>query len=103
MLATSIFVHAQSSLSDILNQDESLQEATIISIRSALGAKPQTTAVRRSSFLQEIQFYIEIYREMRDTNTLSSIQNRYDAARAELLEPRLPTTMEELISALEML
>jgi len=103
MLATAFFTHAQTPLSEILKQDQSLQDATIISIRSALGGRQQTNAVRRSDFLLEIQFYIEIYREMRDANTLSSVQNRYDTARAELLEPRLPATMEELISALEML
>ena len=96
-------VHAQSGLANMLTQDESLQDAAIIAIRSALGARPQTNVVRRSSFLVEVRFYIEAYRGVHETNTLTSIQNRYDEAKAELLEARLPPTIEELVSILESL
>ena len=47
--------------------------------------------------------YIEAYRGMRNTSTLENIQKRYLAAKAELLEPRLPATIEELVSILETL
>ena len=42
-------------------------------------------------------FYVETYRGIRDANTLANIQNRYSVARAELLEPRLPATIEGAI------
>lgn len=95
--------HAQSSLAESLGQDAALQDAAIIAIRSALGARKQTIVIRRSTFIVEIGMYIETYRGTRNANTLENIQNRYLAAKAELLEPRLPATIEELVSILEML
>ena len=95
--------YAQPSLAEHLKTDALLQENTIILIRSALGARPQTTAVRRVDFLLEIQFYIDTYRGMNDADTLANIQNRYTAAKEELLEPRLPATVSELVTILETL
>ncbi|PCI77598.1 MAG: hypothetical protein COB20_07750 [SAR86 cluster bacterium] len=94
---------AQSSLAESLSQDDALQDAAIIAVRSALGARKQTAVVRRSTFIVEIGMYIATYRGTHNSRTLENIQNRYAAARAELLEPRLPATMEELVSILEML
>jgi len=94
--------YAQANLADALRQDVSLQDAAIIAIRSALGARNQTVVVRRSTFSVEIGMYIETYRGTRNANTLENIQNRYTAAKAELLESRLPATIEELILILEM-
>jgi hypothetical protein len=51
----------------------------------------------------EIGMYIATYRGTHNANTLENIQNRYTAAKAELLETRLPATIEELVSILEML
>ncbi len=75
----------------------------MIVMRSALGGRDNTAVVRRGGFLLDIRIYIETYRSMRDANTLANIQTRYSAAKAELLEPRLPATIEELVSVLEML
>ena len=94
---------AQSSLAESLRQDEALQDAAIIAMRSALGARKQTAVVRRSAFTVEIGMYIATYRGTRNANTLENIQKRSLAAKADLLEPRLPATMEELVSILEML
>jgi len=94
---------AQPSLAEHLKTDALLQENTIILIRSALGARPQTSAVRRVEFLLEIQFYIDTYRGLNNADTLTNIQNRYTAAKEELLEPRLPATVGELVSILEAL
>ena len=94
---------AQSSLAESLRQDYALQNAAIIAVRSALGARKQTAVVRRSTFIVEIGMYIATYRGTRNANTLENIQKRYLAAKAELLEPRLPGTMEELVSILETL
>ncbi|PCJ24042.1 MAG: hypothetical protein COA96_10555 [SAR86 cluster bacterium] len=95
--------NGQTSLAESLMQDSTLQEATIIAIRNALGGRDRTAVVRRGGFLIDIQIYIETYRGMHDANTLANIQNRYSAAKAELLEPRLPATIEELVSILEIL
>jgi len=106
MLLMLVAVHpavAQPSLAENLKTDALLQENTIILIRSALGARPQTTAVRRVEFLLEIQFYIDTYRGLNNADTLTNIQNRYTAAKEELLEPRLPATVGELVSILETL
>lgn len=94
---------AQSSLAESLRQDDALQDAAIIAVRSALGAQKQTIVVRRSTFMVEIGMYIQTYRTTRNANTLENIQKRYTLAKSELLEPRLPATMEELVSILEML
>ena len=102
-LSTSHFLSAQSSLAELLRQDEALQDTTIIAVRSALGAQKQTIVVRRSTFMVEIGMYIQTYRTTRNANTLENIQKRYTLAKSELLEPRLPATMEELVSILEML
>jgi len=96
-------LYAQTKLTESLRQDEALQDAAIIAMRSALGARKQTNVVRRSTFITEIGMYIETYRGTRNASTLENIQNRYSAAKAELLEPRLPDTVEELVSILEML
>jgi len=96
-------LYAQSNLAESLRQDDALQDAAIIAVRSALGARQQTVVVRRSTFTIEIGMYIEAYRGMRNTSTLENIQKRYLIAKAELLEPRLPATIEELVSILEML
>ena len=103
VLSTSHFLSAQSSLAELLRQDEALQDTTIIAVRSALGAQKQTIVVRRSTFMVEIGMYIQAYRTTRNANTLENIQERYTLAKSELLEPRLPATMEELVSILEML
>mgnify|MGYP006893399407 FL=1 len=103
VLSTSHFISAQSSLAELLRQDEALQDAAIIAVRSALGAQKQTIVVRRSTFMVEIGMYIQTYRTTRNANTLENIQKRYTLAKSELLEPRLPATMEELVSILEML
>lgn len=94
---------AQSSLAADLTTDVALQETTLIAIRSALGGRDNTAVVRRGGFLSDLRIYIETYRAMRDRNTLANIQTRYSTARAELLEPRLPATIEELVSLLETL
>ena len=103
VLATLNSFQAQASLIGHLKLDPSLQDAAIIAMRTALGARQQTTAVRRVSFSAEMRIYIESYRELRNSNTLANIQIRYDAVRAKLLEPRLPATVEELVSTLEKL
>ena len=103
VLSTSHFLSAQSSLAELLRQDEALQDTTIIAVRSALGAQKQTIVVRRSTFMVEIGMYIQTYRTTRNANTLKNIQKRYTLAKSELLEPRLPATVEELVSILEML
>jgi hypothetical protein len=103
VLSTSHFISAQSSLAELLRQDEALQDAAIIAVRSALGAQKQTIVVRRSTFMVEIGMYIQTYRTTRNAYTLENIQKRYTLAKSELLEPRLPATMEELVSILEML
>ena len=97
------FLSAQSSLVERLRQDETLQDAAIIIVRSALGAQKQTVVFRRSTFAVEIGMYIHTYRRTRNAKTLENIQKRYTLAKSELLEPRLPATMEELVSILEML
>ncbi len=96
-------LHAQPSLIESLEQDASLQEATMIAMRSALGGRDSAGVVLSGGFLLDIRIYIETYRSMRDANTLANIQKRYSAARSELLEPRLPATIEELVSVLEKL
>ncbi len=96
-------LYAQAGLAESLEQDGALQDAAIIALRSALGARQQTVVVRRSTFRVEIGMYIETYRGTRNANTLENIQNRYTLAKAELLEPRLPATIEELVSILERL
>lgn len=96
-------LRAQHSLVESLRQDDALQDAAIIAVRSALGARKQTAVVRRSAFRVEIGMYIDTYRGTRNATTLENIQKRYLAAKAELLEPRLPATIEELVSTLEML
>jgi hypothetical protein len=102
-LAAPHSLNAQSSLAESLRQDDALQDAVIIAVRSALGARKQTAVVRRGAFIVEIGMYIETYRGTRNVKTLENIQKRYLAAKAELLEPRLPATIEELVSILEML
>lgn len=103
LVAAQASVGAQPTLADNLRQDSALQEATIIIMRSSLGGRDSTAVVRRGGFLLDIRIYVETYRAIRDANTLDNIQNRYNAAKAELLEPRLPTTIEELVSILETL
>ena len=103
ILSTPHFLSAQSSLVERLRQDEALQDAAIIVVRSALGAQKQTVVVRRSTFAVEIGMYIQTYRTTRNAKTLENIQMRYTLAKSELLEPSLPATMEELVSILEML
>ncbi len=75
----------------------------MIAMRSALGGRDSAAVVQRGGFLLDIRIYIETYRAMRDATTLANIQRRYSAARAELLEPRLPATIEDLVSILETL
>lgn len=96
-------IRAQASLTESLEQDAALQEATIIIMRSALGGRDNTAVVRRGGFFVDIQIYVETYRSMRNADTLANIQNRYSTAKAELLEPRFPATIEELVLILEML
>ena len=103
ILSTPHFLSAQSSLVERLRQDEALQDAAIIVVRSALGAQKQTVVVRRSTFAVEIGMYIQTYRTTRNAKTLENIQTRYTLAKSELLKPSLPATMEELVSILEML
>ena len=102
-IASHSSVHAQPTLAENLIQDQALQDSAIIAIRSALGARRQTAVVRRSTFIVEIGMYIATYRGTKNVNTLENIQKRYTAAKAELLEPRLPATVEELVSVLETL
>ena len=70
----------------------------MIAVRSALGGRDSAAVVSRGGFLLDIRIYIETYRGMRDATTLANIQRRYSVARTELLEPRLPATIEELES-----
>lgn len=102
-LALPATTHAQSSLVESLRTDNSLQESATIAIRSALGGRDRRAVVRRGGFRADIKIYVATYRGMRDKNVLENIQNRYLAARSELLEPRLPASIEELVSALEKL
>ena len=88
-------------LADSVATDSMLQDNIIIAVRSALGTRGQTTVNRRGSFADEIRIYIETYRSIRDSSILANIQNRYSAARAELLDARLPYTIEELVALLE--
>ena len=88
-------------LADSMATDSMLQDNIIIAVRTALGTRGQTTVNRRGSFADEIRIYIETYRGIRDSSILANIQNRYSAARAELLEARLPDTIEELVALLE--
>ncbi|MEX0963281.1 MAG: hypothetical protein WDZ52_04450 [Pseudohongiellaceae bacterium] len=101
--ATQNSLQAQSSLAESLAEDASLQEATLLIMRSALGGRDSAAVVPRGGFLLDIQIYVQTYRQMRDANTLANIQNRYRTAKGELLEPRLPATIEELVAVLEML
>lgn len=103
LVATPSSFGAQSDLAESLREDVALQDAAIIAVRSALGARPQTAVVRRNTFVAEVSMYIETYRMTRNTITLENIQKRYAAAKGELLEPRLPESMEELVSILELL
>lgn len=103
VLATPYAFQAQSNLAESLRLDKALQDAAIIAMRSALGAREQVVVVRRSTFSVEVGMYIETYRRTHNANTLENIQNRYQTAKAALLEPRLPATIEELVSILEIL
>ena len=94
---------AQSDLLEELKNDIALQDATIILLRSALGARNQTNVVRRGRFTDEIRIYVGTYRATREPTTLANIQNRYAVSKSELLESRLPGTIEELVSILEQL
>lgn len=102
-LALPVALTAQTNLAERLREDTTLQDAAIIAMRNALGARGQTVVVRRSSFAVEIGMYVETYRRTRNATTLENIQNRYAAAKGELLEPRLPATIDELVTILEML
>ena len=103
IVANAIPLSAQTSLIIDLETDAGLQQTTLIAIRSALGGRDNAAVVSRGGFLPDLRIYIETYRAMRDHNTLANIQSRYSAAKAELLEPRLPSTIEELVSLLETL
>lgn len=92
---------ANTGLVNTLKQDNALQDAVIIAVRNALGAREQTTVVRRNPFTIEVQFYVATYRDIRDATVLTNIQNRYQNARSALLDPRLPESMAELIAVLE--
>lgn len=94
---------AQSDLSATIMQDNALQDAVILSVRNALGAREQTTVVRRNPFEIEVRFYIATYRDIHNTTTLDNIQKRYESARSALLEPRLPESIADLIAVLEQL
>lgn len=94
---------SQYALALSLTRDASLQDATIIAIRRALGARDQTSAVRRGRFADAIRFHIVTYRSIRDASVLATIQNRYSVARGELLEARLPESIAELMLVLESL
>ena len=102
-LAAENSVHAQSSLAESLEHDAALQQATIIIMRSALGGRDTAAVVRRGGFFLDIQIYVETYRAMRNADTLANIQSRYSTAKADLLDPRFPATIEELVTILEML
>lgn len=93
-------VLAQSSLSENLGEDAALREATLIAVRSALGGRDNAAVVSRGGFFLDIKIYVETYRGVRDATTLANIQKRYSEAKSELLEPRLPDTIEELVSIL---
>lgn len=93
--------NAATNLGATLTQDTSLQDATIIALRTALGARGQVVAVRRGRFADDVRIHVEIYRGIRDATILANIQNRYASARSELLEPRLPESLAELVAVLE--
>ena len=92
-----------SDLGKALTEDAALQDITIIVLRRALGAREQTSVVRRGRFTDDVRFYIETYRGIHDEKILANIQNRYDAAKADLLEPRLSSTIAELVTIIESL
>lgn len=91
------------ALRTALITDTALQNATIIALRTALGAREQIAVVRRGRFTDDIRFYLESFRGIRDATIQSTIQNRYSAARADLLEPRLPASIAQLVELLETL
>ena len=91
------------NLASILPADSALQETVIITLRRALGTREQNSVVRRGSFPEEIRPYIETYRGLRDAVILANVQNRFSVARADLLETRLPESIEELVTLLETL
>lgn len=93
----------RAKLADSLADDVSLQNATIIALRRALGARQQISVTRRGKFSDEIRPYIETYRGLSATNILANIQKRYSDARSDLIEARLPDTIEELVAILESL
>lgn len=92
---------AESDLGTILMQNANLQDATIIALRTALGARGQVVAVRRGRFADDVRVHVEIYRGIQNPSILANIQNRYSSARSELLEARLPETVAELVAVLE--
>ncbi|MSR11715.1 MAG: hypothetical protein EXR84_07945 [Gammaproteobacteria bacterium] len=83
--------------------DAALQSTVISVMRRALGSREQNSVMRRGNFPDEIRPYIETYRGLRDATILANVQNRYRSARSDLLETRLPETVEELVSMLETL
>jgi len=101
--ATSVESELAPGLAASLAADTALQDATIIAVRRALGARDLTSAVRRVRFVDAIRFHIETYRSIHDANVLATIQNRYSEARGELLEARLPESIAELVQVLESL
>jgi hypothetical protein len=92
-----------SNLAERVAQDSSLQDAAIMALRRALGARETNTVIRRGRFTDEIRLYIETYRGLSNTATLTNLQSRYSSARTELLDARLPDSIEELVTALESL
>ena len=94
---------AQPNLAVLVAADASLQDTVIITLRRALGMREQTAVQRRGRFPDEIRPYLETYRDLRDATILANVQTRYEVARAELLDARLPQTIAELVSILETL
>ena len=91
------------NLAGTVTADAALQSTVISVMRRALGSREQNSVIRRGNFPDEIRPYIETYRGLRDATILANVQNRYRSARSDLLEARLPETVEELVSMLETL
>lgn len=102
-LAAEPVTEAEANLASIFTADSALQDSIIIALRRALGMREQNSVVRRGQFPDEVRPYIETYRDLRDATILANVQNRYSVAKADLLETRLPETIEELVSILESL
>ncbi len=93
----------QSDLAQSIIEDAALQETVIIALRRSLGVREQTTIAVQREFSYQINPLIETYRQLADPTILANIQNRYEVARSERLDARLPLSVEELVSILEAL